>query len=58
MFHSLTFALSSLGEEVGYAIRFDDKIDASKTRIKFMTDGMLLRETMMDPLLSRYSVIM
>lgn len=28
------------------------------TRIKYMTDGMLFRETLQDPLLSRYSVIM
>ncbi|ELR18629.1 premRNA splicing factor, putative [Acanthamoeba castellanii str. Neff] len=48
---------SLLGEEVGYAIRFDNKTEAEKTKIKFMTDGLLLRETMLDPLLSKYSVI-
>ena len=47
----------NVGEEVGYSIRFDDKTSA-KTRIKFLTDGLLLREALMDPLLSRYSVIM
>ncbi|KAF9426512.1 hypothetical protein BGZ94_006411 [Podila epigama] len=48
-----------LGMEVGYLIRFDDCTDpGGKTRIKFMTDGMLFRETLMDPLLSKYSVIM
>jgi hypothetical protein len=31
---------------------------SNDTRIKFMTDGLLLRETMLDPLLSKYSVIM
>lgn len=46
-----------LGEEVGYSIRFEDLTSAS-TRIKFLTDGMLLREALVDPLLSRYSVIM
>jgi ATP-dependent RNA helicase DDX35 len=46
-----------LGEEVGYSIRFEDVTSAS-TRIKFLTDGMLLREALVDPLLSRYSVIM
>ncbi|KAI9849322.1 MAG: hypothetical protein M1837_004782 [Sclerophora amabilis] len=46
-----------LGEEVGYSIRFEDLTSAS-TRIKFVTDGMLLREALVDPLLSRYSVIM
>lgn len=45
-----------LGEEVGYSIRFEDKT-SSKTILKYMTDGMLLREAMHDPLLERYSVI-
>lgn len=46
-----------LGEEVGFSIRFEDQTSA-KTRIKFMTDGLLLQEVLADPLLSRYSVIM
>ncbi|KAF8987766.1 hypothetical protein BGZ52_002897 [Haplosporangium bisporale] len=47
-----------LGAEVGYVIRFEDCTDpGGKTRIKYMTDGMLFRETLMDPLLSKYSVI-
>ena len=45
-----------LGEEVGYSIRFEDCC-GPKTNIKFCTDGMLLREAMTDPLMSRYSVI-
>ncbi|KAG8923302.1 hypothetical protein FRC02_011231 [Tulasnella sp. 418] len=47
-----------LGDEVGYTIRFEDVSDKDRTRIKYMTDGMLFRETMVDPLLSKYSVIM
>jgi ATP-dependent RNA helicase DDX35 len=47
----------SVGDEVGYSIRFEDKTSA-RTRIKFLTDGLLLREALVDPLLSRYSVIM
>ena len=47
----------TLGEEVGYSIRFED-LTSAKTRIKFLTDGLLLREALADPLLSRYSVIM
>lgn len=47
----------SLGEEVGYAVRFDSKC-SSKTVIKYCTDGLLLRETMSDPLLSKYGVIL
>ncbi|CAE8599003.1 unnamed protein product, partial [Polarella glacialis] len=45
-----------LGQEVGYNIRFED-VTSEKTRIKFMTDGMLLRECQTDPLMSKYSVI-
>ncbi|KAL2071533.1 hypothetical protein VTL71DRAFT_12768 [Oculimacula yallundae] len=46
-----------VGKEVGYSIRFED-VTSSATRIKFLTDGLLLREALVDPLLSRYSVIM
>ncbi|KAH9835510.1 Helicase associated domain (HA2) [Teratosphaeria destructans] len=46
-----------LGQEVGYSIRFED-VTSAATRIKFLTDGLLLREALVDPLLSRYSVIM
>jgi len=46
-----------LGEEVGYTIRFEDCTSPS-TRIKYMTDGMLQREILMDSNLKRYSVIM
>jgi ATP-dependent RNA helicase DHX8/PRP22 len=46
-----------LGEEVGYNIRFDDCTSKS-TIIKYMTDGMLMREYLADNNLSRYSAIM
>merc|ERR1711892_903390 len=46
-----------LGAEVGYTIRFED-CTSPETRIKYMTDGMMLRECLMDTELSRYSVIM
>lgn len=46
-----------LGTEVGYTIRFEDET-SSKTKIKYMTDGMLQIEALQDPLMSRYSVIM
>ena len=39
-------------------IRFEDVSDKERTRLLYMTDGMLFRETLVDPLLSRYSVIM
>jgi ATP-dependent RNA helicase DDX35 len=46
-----------VGDEVGYSIRFEDS-SSERTRIKFLTDGMLIREMMVDPLLSKYSVVM
>lgn len=46
-----------LGAEVGYSIRFED-CTSPETKIKYMTDGMLLRECLVDTELSRYSVIM
>jgi len=49
---------SVIGKEVGYLIRFDDCRDATETRCTFMTDGMLVREMMQDPLLSKYSVLL
>ena len=45
-----------LGQEVGYAVRFDDK-SGPVTQLKFLTDGMLLREAIGDGTLSRYSVV-
>ncbi|EEH49466.1 pre-mRNA-splicing factor ATP-dependent RNA helicase PRP43 [Paracoccidioides brasiliensis Pb18] len=45
-----------LGEEVGYSIRFED-MTSQKTMLKYMTDGMLLREAMHDHDLKRYSTI-
>lgn len=47
---------SQLGDLVGYTIRFEDHTSSS-TRIKYMTDGILLREAISDPLLSKYRVI-
>ncbi|KAG5514117.1 hypothetical protein RHGRI_035495 [Rhododendron griersonianum] len=46
----------TIGEEVGYSIRFEDQSSA-RTVLKYLTDGMLLREAMTDPLLERYKVI-
>ncbi|XP_057751575.1 probable pre-mRNA-splicing factor ATP-dependent RNA helicase DEAH4 isoform X2 [Arachis stenosperma] len=45
-----------LGEEVGYAIRFEDRT-SHRTRIKYLTDGVLLRESLVNPELNEYSVI-
>ncbi len=46
-----------LGKEVGYSIRFEAMTEPGTTFLKYMTDGMLLREAMNDPTLSRYSTI-
>jgi len=47
---------TEIGTLVGYRVRFEDS-SSSSTKILFQTDGMLLREAMVDPLLSRYSWI-
>ncbi|KAG0660097.1 DEAH-box ATP-dependent RNA helicase prp22 [Rhodotorula mucilaginosa] len=46
-----------LGQEVGYTIRFED-CTSPDTKIKYMTDGMLQRECLVDPDMSQYSVLM
>ncbi|XP_074662354.1 ATP-dependent RNA helicase DHX33-like [Tubulanus polymorphus] len=46
-----------LGKLVGYSVRFDD-MTSSDTKIKYMTDGMLLREAILDPLLMKYSIVL
>ncbi|PID77127.1 MAG: ATP-dependent RNA helicase HrpA [Deltaproteobacteria bacterium] len=48
--------LGSLGGLVGYKIRFSDRT-SPETRIKFMTDGILLAETANDPDLRAYDII-
>ncbi len=45
-----------LGDEVGYSIRFED-VTSDKTKIKYMTDGVLLRETLVEEDLDRYSCV-
>jgi len=45
-----------LGQQVGYLIRFEDMTSA-QTAVKYMTDGMLLRECMTDSTMAAYSVI-
>ncbi|KAL5638958.1 hypothetical protein ACGC1H_003356 [Rhizoctonia solani] len=47
----------ALGKQVGYSIRFEDMTEPGTTFLKYMTDGMLLREAMTDHDLSRYSTI-
>lgn len=46
-----------VGQQVGYYIRFEDET-GPETKIKYMTDGMLQREALIDPKMSKYSLIM
>ncbi len=48
--------MQNLGPIVGVKIRFRDETTES-TRIKFMTDGILLAESRSDPLLKRYGIV-
>ena len=45
-----------VGGQVGYSVRFDNK-STGKTRLKYLTDGMLLREIMLDKNLQEYSCV-
>ncbi|XP_010453356.1 PREDICTED: pre-mRNA-splicing factor ATP-dependent RNA helicase DEAH7 [Camelina sativa] len=47
---------TELGDKVGYAIRFED-VTGPNTVIKYMTDGVLLRETLKDSDLDKYRVV-
>ena len=46
-----------LGQEVGYQVRFSNVTHPHKTKLKYLTDGMLLREIMLDGNLNKYSTI-
>lgn len=47
---------TKVGYEVGYSIRFED-CTSDKTVLKYMTDGMLLREFLTEPDLAGYSAL-
>lgn len=46
-----------LGQEVGYSVRFDNKSHKGRTWLKYLTDGMLIRELMLDKNLSGYKCV-
>ena len=46
-----------VGNEVGYTVRFDSNCSDSLTKIKYVTDGILVNECLTDPNLSKYSVV-
>lgn len=45
-----------LGHDIGYQVRFSN-ITTSQTKLNFLTDGMLIRELMLDDTLSKYSTV-
>ena len=47
---------TTIGDVVGYSVRFQEK-SSKYTKIKYVTDGMLVRECILDPLLTKYSVV-
>ena len=51
-----TLGKSSPASKVGYSVRFDNNV-AAATRIKFLTEGMLLQEMLRDPWLTQYSAV-
>lgn len=48
---------TNLGEQVGYSVRFDDR-SSNNTVLKYLTDGMLIRELISDHNLDKYGVIL
>eukprot|EP01080_Neovahlkampfia_damariscottae_P004211 gene4211-7548_t len=48
---------SEIGKLVGYSIRFEDVTNYKETKIKYATDGMIIREAQIDPLLKQYEYI-
>lgn len=47
----------TLGSLVGYSVRFDDRYSKEETKIKFVTDGMLIRELIIDPQIKQYNMV-
>ena len=50
--HRCLYYTFLLGKEVGYTIRFEDMTEPGTTFLKYMTDGMLLREVRFHVLVS------
>ena len=47
----------NIGQEVGYSTNFELEFNDQSTRIKVVTDEVLMKEIMIDPLLSKYEVV-
>lgn len=48
---------TTVGNKVGFSVRFEEAVDKNNTKLLYMTDGMLLRESIVDPNLNRFSII-
>jgi HrpA-like RNA helicase len=47
-----------LGEQVGYSTKFESNFEDEKMYIKVVTDEMLIKEILMDPLLTKFEVVL
>lgn len=47
-----------LGEQVGYSTRFESNFNEDMTCVKVVTDEMLVKEILLDPLLAKYEVVL
>lgn len=48
---------SEIGQTVGYKVRFHDHVNAERSYVKLMTDGILLAETQNDKFLNQYDTL-
>jgi ATP-dependent helicase HrpA len=48
---------SEIGQTVGYKVRFHDQVNAERSYVKLMTDGILLAETQNDKFLNQYDTL-
>lgn len=56
VYASFDYLLIDIYNDFSYTVRFED-MTSPRTKVKYLTDGMLLREAMVDPLLKTYSVV-
>ena len=47
-----------MGEQVGYSTKFESNFNEAMMCIKVVTDEILVKEILMDPLLAKYEVIL
>ena len=47
-----------LGEQVGYSTKFESDFNADKMWVKVVTDEVLVKEILVDPMLTKYEAIL